>query len=60
MVMMFLYQVGSRRMIQACGVILFLLGMLTKFSAFFVTIPTPVVGGVLLSLVGESTVVMPV
>ena len=39
-------QVGSRRVIQTCGVILVLFGLLSKVGALFITIPTPIIGGI--------------
>ena len=33
-------------MIQACGVILVLFGLLSKVGALFITIPTPIIGGI--------------
>ncbi|CAG5078124.1 Oidioi.mRNA.OKI2018_I69.PAR.g8907.t1.cds [Oikopleura dioica] len=37
---------ASRRMIQTAAVILFILGFFGKFTAFFVTLPDPVIGGI--------------
>ncbi|XP_064613847.1 solute carrier family 23 member 1-like isoform X2 [Liolophura sinensis] len=45
-------KVGSRRVIQAGGVIMIVLGCLGKFGALFVTIPTPVVGGMFMVTFG--------
>ena len=47
-------KVGSRRVIQAGGIIMIVLGCFTKFGALFVTIPDPVVGGVFMVMFGKS------
>lgn len=47
------FQVGSRRVIQAGGIIMIVLGCLGKFGALFVTIPTPVVGGMFMVTFGK-------
>jgi len=52
----FFVQVGSRRVIQVAAILLLLFGMLGKFGALFVTIPDPVVGGVLLVMFGMPVV----
>ena len=46
-------QVGSRRVVQTGAVILLILGMLGKFGAIFVSIPTPIVGGVFMVMFGK-------
>ncbi|KAJ8315499.1 LOW QUALITY PROTEIN: hypothetical protein KUTeg_007649 [Tegillarca granosa] len=45
-------KVGSRRVVQYTSVILLILGCLGKFGALFVTIPLPVIGGILLVTLG--------
>ena len=40
-------QVASRATMQLAGVLLIVLGLLTKFAALLATIPEPIVGGVL-------------
>ena len=53
-------RVGSRRVIQYGALIMLLFGLVSKFGAFFLTIPQPIVGGVfcvmfgLISAVGLS------
>lgn len=39
-------KVGSRRVIQCGGLIMIIFGLLSKFGAFFITIPEPIVGGI--------------
>ena len=46
-------QVGSRRVIQVGGSIMILLGCLGKFGALFVMIPTPVIGGMQMIMLGR-------
>ena len=53
----FLVQVGSRRVIQVGGVLLLILGILGKLGAMFITIPDPIVGGVLMVMFGMITAV---
>ncbi|ELU13612.1 hypothetical protein CAPTEDRAFT_122178 [Capitella teleta] len=50
-------KVGSRRVIQVAGVILMVSGVLGKFGALFVTMPDPIVGGVLMVMFGMITAV---
>nr|XP_054767362.1 solute carrier family 23 member 1-like [Lytechinus pictus] len=45
-------KVGSRRVIQTGGAIMILIGCLPKFSAIFVTIPDPIVGGMFFVMFG--------
>ncbi|XP_043943392.1 solute carrier family 23 member 1-like [Protopterus annectens] len=45
-------KVGSRMVIIASGVLLILMGMFSKIGAIFTTIPSPVVGGMLLVMFG--------
>ncbi|XP_064614436.1 solute carrier family 23 member 1-like [Liolophura sinensis] len=45
-------KVGSRRVMQVAGITMLLLGCLGKFGALFVTIPTPVVGGMFMITFG--------
>ena len=44
--MHFFDQVGSRRVIQYGAIMMIFFGLLSKFGAFFVTIPEPIVGGI--------------
>jgi nucleobase transporter 1/2 len=46
-------QVGSRRVIQVAGIIMILSGVIGKFGGLFVTIPDPIVGGVLVVMFGN-------
>ena len=46
---------GSRRMMQVTAIFLIFLGMFTKFAAFFVTMPEPVIGGLFLVNFGLIT-----
>ncbi|XP_072048774.1 solute carrier family 23 member 1-like [Amphiura filiformis] len=45
-------KVGSIFVIQICAVIMIIVGMLGKFTAFISTIPLPIVGGVICVLLG--------
>ncbi|XP_074541955.1 solute carrier family 23 member 1-like [Halichoeres trimaculatus] len=45
-------KVGSRMVILLSGVFMILMGMLGKIGAIFATIPTPVIGGMLLIMFG--------
>ena len=45
-------QVGSRRVIQTAGVIMLMVGMFGKVQAFFTTIPSPIIGGVFMTMFG--------
>ena len=47
-----LTRVGSRRVVQAGGLIMIVLGMVSKFGALFTTIPTPIVGGMYCAMFG--------
>ena len=47
-----LTRVGSRRVVQADGLIMIVLGMVSKFGALFTTIPTPIVGGMYCAMFG--------
>lgn len=47
-----LTRVGSRRVVQAGGLIMVVLGMVSKFGALFTTIPTPIVGGMYCAMFG--------
>ena len=47
-----LTRVGSRRVVQAGGAIMIVLGMVSKFGALFTTIPTPIVGGMYCAMFG--------
>ncbi|XP_076016335.1 solute carrier family 23 member 1-like isoform X2 [Genypterus blacodes] len=48
-------KVGSRMVIFVSGIIMILLGFLGKIGAVFTTIPTPVVGGMLIIMFGVIT-----
>nr|XP_036875503.1 solute carrier family 23 member 1-like isoform X5 [Manis javanica] len=50
-------RVGSRMVIVAAGCVLLLMGMFGKIGAAFATIPTPVIGGMLLVMFGVITAV---
>ncbi|XP_039270383.2 solute carrier family 23 member 1-like [Styela clava] len=45
-------RVASRRVLQGTGCILIFTGLFTKFCSLFVSLPSPVIGGVLLSVLG--------
>lgn len=45
-------KVGSRRVIQYGALIMIFFGLLSKFGAFFVTIPEPIVGGIFCVMFG--------
>ena len=47
-----LTRVGARRVVQAGGVIMIVLGMVSKFGALFTTIPSPIVGGMYCAMFG--------
>ncbi|MCF6238046.1 MAG: solute carrier family 23 protein [Candidatus Marinimicrobia bacterium] len=47
-----LTRVGARRVVQAGGVIMILLGTVSKFGALFTTIPSPIVGGMYCAMFG--------
>ena len=47
-----LTRVGARRVVQAGGVIMIILGMVSKFGALFTTIPSPIVGGMYCAMFG--------
>ncbi|XP_059471027.1 solute carrier family 23 member 2 [Neocloeon triangulifer] len=50
-------KVGSRRVVQYAGVIMLTLGAFSKVGAFFVTIPSPIIGGVFCITFGMVTAV---
>eukprot|EP00095_Tigriopus_kingsejongensis_P001031 maker-scaffold587_size153100-snap-gene-0.29 protein:Tk01031 transcript:maker-scaffold587_size153100-snap-gene-0.29-mRNA-1 annotation:"hypothetical protein DAPPUDRAFT_302649" len=50
-------KVGSRRVIQFGGLIMIFFGLFSKFGAFFVTIPEPIVGGIFCVMFGMITAV---
>ncbi|KAA0724449.1 Solute carrier family 23 member 2 [Triplophysa tibetana] len=45
-------RVGSRLVLQTAGLLMILLGLFGKFSAVFITIPDPVIGGMFLVMFG--------
>ena len=47
-----LTRVGARRVVQAGGIIMIVLGTVSKFGALFTTIPTPIVGGMYCAMFG--------
>jgi nucleobase transporter 1/2 len=49
------WQVGSLRVVQVCGIIIMLFGLFSKFGALFMTIPEPIVGGILVVMFGMIT-----
>ncbi|KAK7485883.1 hypothetical protein BaRGS_00022878 [Batillaria attramentaria] len=50
-------KVASRAVIQAAAVLMLILGCIGKFSAIFVTLPDPVVGGLFLAMFGMVSAV---
>lgn len=50
-------KVGSRRVIQVAGLIMLVFGLFSKFGAFFLTIPSPIVGGIFTVMFGMITAV---
>ena len=50
------FQVGSIFVIQICALIMIVVGVLGKFTAFISTIPYPIVGGLLCVLFGMITI----
>eukprot|EP00094_Tigriopus_californicus_P011188 TCALIF_10797-PA protein Name:"Similar to Slc23a1 Solute carrier family 23 member 1 (Mus musculus)" AED:0.17 eAED:0.17 QI:0/0.91/0.84/1/0.83/0.76/13/482/578 len=50
-------KVGSRRVIQFGGLMMIFFGLFSKFGAFFVTIPEPIVGGIFCVMFGMITAV---
>ena len=48
-------KVGSLGVIQIAGLFMLVFAMFGKFSAIFVTIPTPIIGGIFLVMFGECT-----
>ncbi|CAN9501232.1 unnamed protein product [Ophioblennius macclurei] len=50
-------KVGSRRVVQYGAAIMFLLGSIGKFTAFFASIPDPILGGMFCTLFGMITAV---
>lgn len=51
------FQVGSRRVVQFGALIMIIVGCISKFGAFFLTIPQPIVGGVFCIMFGIITAV---
>lgn len=49
---MCIVQVGSRQVFVLCGIIYIAFGLVGKFSAVFITIPHPVLGGALIVMFG--------
>lgn len=47
-----LTRVGARRVVQAGGIIMIVLGTVSKFGALFTTIPNPIVGGMYCAMFG--------
>ena len=47
-----LTRVGARKVVQAGGIIMICLGMISKFGALFTTIPSPIVGGMYCAMFG--------
>ncbi|KAI5617256.1 solute carrier family 23 member 2-like, partial [Silurus asotus] len=45
-------RVGSRLVLQTAGLLMLILGLFGKFSAVFITIPEPVIGGMFLVMFG--------
>lgn len=45
-------QVGSRAVVQVSAVLMIVMACVGKFSAIFVTIPEPIVGGLFLGMFG--------
>ena len=45
-------KVGSRRVIQWGAAIMIILGLLCKFGSLFITIPSPIVGGLFIVMFG--------
>ncbi|XP_077066820.1 solute carrier family 23 member 2 isoform X1 [Siphateles boraxobius] len=45
-------RVGSRLVLQTAGLLMIILGLFGKFSAVFITIPDPVIGGMFLIMFG--------
>ncbi|GAB6030741.1 hypothetical protein CHUAL_007592 [Chamberlinius hualienensis] len=50
-------KVGSRRVILIAGILMMVMGMFTKFGAIFVSIPSPIVGGIFYVMFGMITAV---
>jgi len=50
-------KVGSRRVIQYAAVIMIIFGVVSKFGAVFLTIPTPIIGGIFCVMFGIITAV---
>lgn len=46
------FQVGSRRVVQCAGFIMLLFGVLNKVGALFLTIPSPIIGGLFCVMFG--------
>ncbi len=53
----FLPKVGSRRVIQYAALILILFGVVSKVGALFLTVPTPIIGGIFCVMFGIITAV---
>lgn len=51
----FLFQIGSRRVIQWAALIMILQGVINKFGAIFIMVPDPVVGGLFCVMFGMIT-----
>jgi len=50
-------KVGSRRVIQYGAIIMIIFGLFSKFGAFFLTIPEPILGGIFCVMFGMITAV---
>ncbi|XP_023325938.1 solute carrier family 23 member 2 [Eurytemora carolleeae] len=50
-------KVGSRRVIQYAALIMIMFGVVNKFGALFLTIPTPIIGGIFCVMFGIITAV---
>ena len=48
-------QVGSRAVVQVSGLIMIVVACVGKFSAVFVAIPEPIVGGLFLTMFGQCS-----
>ena len=44
---------GSTRVVVCAGIILMVMGVIGKFGALFVTIPTPIIGGLFMVMFGK-------
>ena len=45
-------KVGSRRVVQCAGIIMLLFGVMNKIGALFLTIPSPIIGGLFCVMFG--------